>query len=168
MKFFGKVMAIERKFQESIQKTIQGLEIESGGFDSKINKNDMKNLEKIKYELKYPGSERLWYTADVIRIGLSISQIHKLTSIDKWYLSQIQDIITIEKIQSTSIYNIDNEFFKEIKKRFSNKKIAILMHESEDNIHSIRYNLNLHPVYKKIDTCSTEFHTETLYMYSTW
>ncbi|CAL4319110.1 carbamoyl-phosphate synthase large subunit [Buchnera aphidicola] len=170
MKSVGEVMAIGKTFQESIQKAMQGLEIESYGFESKIDTKNVKNIKKIQYELKNPGSERLWYIADALRMGFTIKKIHKLTNIDPWFISQIQDIIDTEKkIKNTKLYEIDYSFLKKIKKKgFSDTRIAILMQLTEQDIRTIRYNLNLHPVYKRIDTCSAEFHTETAYMYSTW
>ncbi|QCI27107.1 carbamoyl-phosphate synthase large subunit [Buchnera aphidicola] len=170
MKSVGEVMAIGTTFQESIQKAMHGLEINSSGFDSKININNTKSIKKIKYELKNPGSDRLWYIADAFRMGKSIEYIHKLTYIDPWFLKHIQDIINIEeKIKKKNIYNINYEFLKKIKKKgFSDLRISILMNISENDIRIIRYNFNLHPIYKRIDTCAAEFHTETAYMYSTW
>ncbi|CAL4042268.1 Carbamoyl-phosphate synthase large chain [Buchnera aphidicola (Takecallis arundicolens)] len=170
MKSIGEIMAVGTTFQESIQKAMQGLEIDSNGFDPKIDTKNTKHIKKIKYELKNPGAERLWYIADGFRIGMSINDIHKLTSIDPWFLTHIHNIIETEKnIQTKKIYDINYEFLKKIKKiGFSDSRIAVLMNVLEEDIRAIRYNLNLHPVYKRIDTCAAEFHTETAYMYSTW
>ncbi|WP_343182611.1 carbamoyl-phosphate synthase large subunit [Buchnera aphidicola] len=170
MKSVGEVMAIGRTFQESIQKAIQGLEIEFSGFDSQINNRDKKTEKKITYELKNPGSGRLWYIADAFRMGFTIKKIYKLTSIDTWFLTEIKDIIDHEEIIKTkNFYEINYNFLKKIKsKGFSDLRIAKLMHMNEKDIRTMRYNLNLHPVYKRIDTCAAEFHTETAYMYSTW
>lgn len=170
MKSVGEIMAIGTTFQASLQKAMQGLEIDANGFNSKIKIKNIQNIEKIKYELKNPGSERLWYIADAFRMDMSVKDIQELTSIDPWFLIQIQDIIQTEKtIKTKKIYDINYDFLKKIKKKgFSDSRIAVLMKTSEEDIRAIRYNLNLHPVYKRIDTCAAEFHTETAYMYSTW
>ncbi|MCW5197328.1 carbamoyl-phosphate synthase large subunit [Buchnera aphidicola] len=170
MKSVGEVMAIGRNFQESIQKAIQGLEIGYSGFNTQINIHNLKNKKKIQYELKNPGSKRLWYIADALRIGWSINDIYQLTHIDPWFLTQIKNIIHTENIIiNTPIQKINYQFLYKIKKKgFSDLRIAELMHTSEKKIRKIRHHYNLHPVYKRIDTCSSEFNTKTAYMYSTW
>lgn len=170
MKSVGEVMAVGTTFQESIQKAIHGLEIDASGFDYKVDIKNKNSIKKIRNELKNPGSERLWYIADALRMGMSINNIHELTSIDPWFLVHIEDIIKTEEIIKTKkIYDINYEFLKKVKKKgFSDLRIAILMNVLEKEIRAIRYNLNLHPAYKRIDTCAAEFHTETAYMYSTW
>ncbi|XBC37789.1 MAG: carbamoyl-phosphate synthase large subunit [Buchnera aphidicola (Meitanaphis microgallis)] len=171
MKSVGEVMAIGRTFQESIQKAIVGLEIGASGFDTKIKKNTPDNIKKIHYELREAGSDRLWYIGDAFRLGMSINDVFNLTLIDKWFLAQIKELIEMEKcIQNIQeIDNINYTMFKSIKKKgFSDLRIAILTKTSERKIRKIRHNLNLHPVYKRIDTCAAEFKSETAYMYSTW
>ncbi|XBC41901.1 MAG: carbamoyl-phosphate synthase large subunit [Buchnera aphidicola (Kaburagia rhusicola rhusicola)] len=170
MKSVGEVMAIGRTFQESIQKAIIGLEIGASGFDKKIKKNTTKNIKQIHHELREAGSDRLWYIGDAFRIGMSVNEIFNLTLIDKWFLTQIKDIIETEiKIEKMNIENIDHASLRKLKRKgFSDLRISILTKKSEKEIRHIRHKLNLHPIYKRIDTCAAEFESETAYMYSTW
>lgn len=170
MKSVGEVMAIGRTFQESIQKAIRGLEVGSSGFDIKISPHDPEHLIKIRHELKDAGSERIWYIGDAFRAGMSVKEVFELTSIDPWFLIQIEEIILLEKnIIKNGFMGLKYDFFYFIKRKgFSDQRIAILTQKKEDEIRKLRYKLNLHPVYKRIDTCSAEFSTETAYMYSTW
>jgi len=170
MKSVGEVMAIGRTFQESIQKALRGLEVGSSGFDSKISCNDLEHLVKIKHELKNAGSERIWYIGDAFRAGMSVNDVFHLTSIDPWFLIQIEEIILLEKeIIKNGFIGLKYDFFYFIKRKgFSDQRIAILTKKNENEIRKLRYQMNLHPVYKRIDTCSAEFSTETAYMYSTW
>ena len=46
--------------------------------------------------------------------------------------------------------------------------MATLLNVSEDEVRAHRHGLNLHPVYKRVDTCAAEFATDTAYMYSTY
>ncbi|MDE5285406.1 MAG: carbamoyl phosphate synthase large subunit, partial [Buchnera aphidicola] len=87
-----------------------------------------------------------------------------------WFFSQIQEIIFIEKkIQQKQFTELDYKFLYDIKKKgFSDSRIAELTNTKEKDIRQLRYKLNLHPVYKRIDTCAAEFSTDTAYMYSTW
>ncbi|QCI24243.1 carbamoyl-phosphate synthase large subunit [Buchnera aphidicola (Muscaphis stroyani)] len=171
MKSVGEVMAIGRTFQESIQKAIHGLEVGSNGFNSKIsNIKNPQNLMKIRHELKEAGSERLWYIGDAFRLGMSINDVFELTFIDPWFLVQIQEIIILEKkISKKGFFGLNKNFLYFIKRKgFSDSRIAFLTKNKESEIRQLRFKLNLHPVYKRIDTCSAEFSTETAYMYSTW
>ncbi|XBC38309.1 MAG: carbamoyl-phosphate synthase large subunit [Buchnera aphidicola (Floraphis choui)] len=170
MKSVGEVMAIGRTFQESIQKAIVGLEIGASGFDQKIKENTSETIKTIHYELREAGSDRLWYIGDAFRLGISINDVFNLTLIDKWFLTQIKELIEIEKyIQNIDIENISYSSFQLLKRKgFSDLRISILTNKSEKQIRNIRHNLNLYPVYKRIDTCAAEFKSETAYMYSTW
>lgn len=170
MKSVGEVMAIGRTFQESIQKAIRGLEIGVCGFNSKVSKLDPQCLIKVRHELKEAGADRIWYVGDAFRLGMSVEDIFELTSIDPWFLVQIQEIILLEeKIQKNGFIGLNYKFLYFIKRKgFSDLRIAMLTNKTEYDIRNLRYELNLHPVYKRIDTCSAEFSTETAYMYSTW
>jgi carbamoyl-phosphate synthase large subunit len=171
MKSVGEVMAIGRTFQESIQKAIRGLETGATGFDSKISSHSPDHLIKIRHELKDAGSERIWYIGDAFRANMSVKEVFDLTSIDPWFLIQIQEIILLEqKITKKGFLGLqEHDFFYFIKRKgFSDQRIAILTNTKESEIRTLRYQLKLHPVYKRIDTCSAEFSTETAYMYSTW
>ncbi|CAL4319730.1 carbamoyl-phosphate synthase large subunit [Buchnera aphidicola] len=171
MKSVGEVMAIGRTFQESIQKAIRGLEVGYTGFESLISFNDSNDfLKKIKYELKNAGAERLWYIGDAFRTGMSINDVFELTAIDPWFLTQIKEIIDLEKkIINNKFIGLTTNFLYFIKRKgFSDLRIAKLTHKTEKEIRQLRYKFKLHPVYKRIDTCSAEFSTETAYMYSTW
>ncbi|CAL4319177.1 carbamoyl-phosphate synthase large subunit [Buchnera aphidicola] len=170
MKSVGEVMAIGNNFQESIQKALISLETNYSGFNNILNKN-IKNFEnKIKKELQNPGPNRLLYIGEAFRKKISIKKINKLTKIDMWFLTQIKEIIDIEKKIQTNpkkIYNI--KFLKKIKKKgFSDKRISQLTQKKECEIKNIRYKNSLHPVYKRIDSCAGEFQTSISYMYSTW
>ena len=45
--------------------------------------------EEIVHEISEAGPERLFYVADAFRIGLSVDEVHEMTSIDKWFLVQV-------------------------------------------------------------------------------
>ncbi|VFP85714.1 Carbamoyl-phosphate synthase large chain [Buchnera aphidicola (Cinara pseudotaxifoliae)] len=174
MKSIGEVMAIGRTFQESLQKAIRSLEIGSTGFDINIQINKINNStfleKKIYYELKEAGPERLWYIGEAFRLNWSIEKIYQLTHIDPWFLNNIQDLILIEKkIVQKKLSDLNYKNLKYLKtKGFSDLRISQLINVQENDVRKKRYKLQLHPVYKRIDTCSAEFSTKTAYMYSTW
>ncbi|VFP78075.1 Carbamoyl-phosphate synthase large chain [Buchnera aphidicola (Cinara cuneomaculata)] len=174
MKSIGEVMGIGRTFQESLQKAIRSLEIGFTGFDMNINIQKYNTIQikdkKIQYELKEAGPKRLWYIGEAFRAKWSVNKIYKLTFIDKWFLRQIQDLILIEeKIKYKKLSDLNYSELKYLKtKGFSDLRISQLINVQEHDIRKKRYKLKLHPTYKRIDTCSAEFFTNTAYMYSTW
>ena len=100
---------------------------------------------------------------EAIKQEYSIEEIHKNTGIDPWFLTEIQEIVNIEKNYSS----IDNlEFLK--KNGFSDLQIARLNNLSEDKVQQMRIDQGITPVYKLVDTCAGEFEAETPYSYSTY
>ncbi|MFT8229897.1 MAG: carbamoyl-phosphate synthase large subunit [Enterobacterales bacterium] len=170
MKSVGEVMAIGRTQQESLQKAICSLEIDSYGFESKVNIYDKKGILTIRKELKHAGSNRIWYIADAFRYGMSLNTIFKLTNIDPWFLSQIEELINIEnKVIKIGVnYLTYDNLFNLKQKGFSDIRISQLVNKSASEISKLRIKYSIHPVYKRVDTCAAEFDTETAYMYSTY
>ena len=170
MKSVGEVMAIGRTFQESLQKALRGLEVGVNGLDPIL---DLKNPEAaniLRRELTVPGADRIWYVADAMRFGMSRDEIYELTKIDHWFLVQMEDLVReAERLKTVGLAEIDAaQMFKLKRKGFSDARLAALLGVSEKNIRSRRHQLNIFPVYKRVDTCAGEFATDTAYMYSTY
>ncbi|MCO6556107.1 MAG: carbamoyl-phosphate synthase large subunit [Gilliamella sp.] len=171
MKSVGEVMAIGRTFQESIQKALRGLEVGASGFDPKIdNYADEKNITKIRYELQEAGADRIWYIADAFRAGFSLEDIFLLTNIDRWFLVQIEELVNLEnKLKEQSLAQLDQETLWQLKRKgFSDLRIAKLLNTTEQAVRDLRHQYQIHPVYKRVDTCAAEFATDTAYLYSTY
>ena len=165
MKSVGEVMAIGRSFQESFQKALRGLEL---GYDG-LNEISLDKTLIIK-ELKEPGADRIRYLADGMRLGLSIEEIFNFTKIDPWFLYQIEDLIkNEEKLKTFKLDAIDKTYLFELKQKgFSDHRIGYLLGTEEKSIRELRAKNHIRPVYKRVDTCAAEFHTDTAYLYSTY
>ncbi|MEG3592389.1 MAG: carbamoyl-phosphate synthase large subunit [Pseudomonadota bacterium] len=170
MKSVGEAMAIGRTFQESMQKALRSLEISSYGFETFLDQKNKNNQDILNKELKDAGPRRLWYIADAFRFGMNINEVNQLTGVDKWFLSEIEDIVNTEKdIQAQELSSISKELlFSYKQKGFSDKRLSMLMDTSEQAVRHHRHSLNIHPVYKHVDTCAAEFSTSTAYLYSTY
>ena len=58
---------------------------------------------------------------------------------------------------------------RELKRRgFSDRRLAFLLDTTEAEVRKLRHQMNVRPVYKRVDTCAAEFATTTAYMYSTY
>jgi carbamoyl-phosphate synthase large subunit len=165
MKSVGEVMAIGRTFQESLQKALRGLETGVDGFNLKTVDPDT-----IADELAYPRAERLWYVADALAIGMPIEEVFEHTKIDRWFLSQIKEIVDAElAVEKRKLPELSADELRDLKRMgFSDRRLAHLLQTTETDVRERRHALGIRPVYKRVDTCAAEFSTRTAYMYSTY
>ena len=168
MKSVGEVMAIGRSFQEAIQKAAQSLEIKRSGIGA--DGKEIKDQEVILEKLKKPSWDRIWAVSDAIKIGISLRKIHEITRIDMWYLKQFEEMVETEKLVSGyTIGTIPRNVLMEAKmKGFADRQIAHLLGCKESQVHDRRMALNIHRVWKLVDTCAAEFAAQTPYYYSTF
>ncbi|HZV61771.1 MAG TPA: carbamoyl-phosphate synthase large subunit [Methylophilaceae bacterium] len=165
MKSVGEVMAMGRTFQESFQKALRGLETGVDGLDEISTDRD-----RIQKEMGEPGPERIWYVADAFRLGMSVDEVHDHSKIDPWFLVQIADLVHREQaLKGKSLADLDKDALFQLKRRgFSDRRLAKLLGTDQHAVRAYRWALNIHPVYKRVDTCAAEFATNTAYMYSTY
>ena len=170
MKSVGEVMAIGRTFQESLHKALRGLEVGMCGFDPVLNLKLSDAKAILTRELTEPGSERIWYIADAFRAGWPIDTLHDLTGVDRWFLVQIEDLINDEAmLAEKSLDEIDYDLMRKLKRKgFSDKRMSQVLEIPELAVQSLRHDLGVRPVYKRVDTCAAEFVSSTAYMYSTY
>jgi len=170
MKSVGEVMAIGRTFQESLQKALRGLEVDASGFDPKITAETENPEAVLNSELAVAGPDRIWYLADAFRHGMSLEDIFARTKVDPWFLVQIEDLVKDELILAQkSLSDLDEKSLYRLKRKgFSDRRIGDVLGCGETAVRELRYELGLHPVYKRVDTCAAEFATDTAYMYSTY
>ncbi|HDR1105301.1 TPA: carbamoyl-phosphate synthase large subunit [Pasteurella multocida] len=165
MKSVGEVMAMGRTFQESLQKALRGLETGICGFNLMSEEP-----EKIRQELGNPGPIRILYVADAFGAGFTLDEAHHYSKIDPWFLIQIQDLVLEElALEKRTLDDLDYAELRRLKRKgFSDKRIAQLTKSAESAVRNKRVSLNLHPVYKRVDTCAGEFTSDTAYLYSTY
>ena len=170
MKSVGEVMAIGRTFQESLQKALRGLEVDVSGFDPKITEETENPEAVLNSELAVAGPDRIWYLGDAFRHGMSVEDVFARTKVDPWFLVQIEDLIKDElALAQHSLSDLDEKSLYRLKRKgFSDRRIGDVLGCGETAVRELRYELGLHPVYKRVDTCAAEFATDTAYMYSTY
>ena len=170
MKSVGEVMAMGSTFQESLQKALRGLETDKSGLDPIIDINAEDTKSKIRSELLSAGAERIFYLADAFRMGMSLQDAFELSKIDPWFLKQIEDIVLTEKsIEGTDLRDIKTEKIFELKQKgFSDKRLSEILNCTEEAFRNKRLELDIKPVFKRVDSCAAEFDTQTAYLYSTY
>jgi carbamoyl-phosphate synthase large subunit len=157
MQSVGESMAIGRTFNEALQKGLRSLEIGVAGLETRGYDRD-----KASTILRTPQPERIFAVGDALRAGMTVDEIHAISSIDRWFLREIRKIIEMEKVvETTNLLALKRE-------GFSDKQLATLTNRSETEVREERHKLGVRPVYKRVDTCAAEFEATTPYMYSTY
>jgi carbamoyl-phosphate synthase large subunit len=171
MKSVGEVMAIGRTFAESLQKALRGLETGLTGLDEieipGLGEGDDRNA--IKAALGTPTPNRLRMVAQALRLGMSEPEIHESCKIDPWFIAQFRAIVDMEaRIREHGLPE-DADNLRMLKAMgFSDARLASLTGRDERDVAKLRDRLDVHPVFKRIDTCAAEFASPTAYMYSTY
>ncbi|KUP08600.1 carbamoyl phosphate synthase large subunit [Bacillus coahuilensis m2-6] len=165
MKATGEVMAIGRTFEESLLKAVRSLE--SNVFHLELEDGHTFSDELIEKRIRKAGDERLFYIAEAIRRGVTIETIHEWSQIDLFFLYKIEKILQFEKVL------MDHPFEKEwaLKAKrlgFSDYKVSELWKSKESTFYQWRKDAGISAVYKMVDTCAAEFHSETPYFYGTY
>jgi len=168
MKSVGEVMGIGRNFQEALQKAAQSLEINRNGLGA--DGKELTNQQEILDSLEHPSWNRLFHVYDAFKLGISLSTIHKLSKIDKWFLIQIEELILLEKeIEEYSLETLPADLFRTAKEKgYSDRQLGHLVKELESNVYNKRKELGINRVFKMVDTCAAEFSANTPYYYSTF
>ena len=169
MKSVGEVMGIGRSFIEALQKACQSLETNRLGLGA--DGRQSRNLEEIMHSLEHPSWDRLFHVKDAFSLGVPLESIRKITHIDKWFLVQIQELVTLEQeLKNVTLETISKDFFITLKQRgYSDAQLAWLLgNVTEDEVYNRRRDLGIKRVYKMVDTCAAEFPAQTPYYYSTF
>jgi carbamoyl-phosphate synthase large subunit len=90
MKSVGEAMAIGRTFKEALMKGIRSLETGKKVGTEKIEPRILTQ------RLVTPHPERLMYIRYALHQGMTVKELHKMTSIDPWFLYQLKEITAME------------------------------------------------------------------------
>ncbi|UCE06480.1 MAG: carbamoyl-phosphate synthase large subunit [bacterium] len=182
MKSVGEIMAIGRTFKEALGKGLRSLEVDRYGLEdiAFVFENGDRNdfftigeiIDNLRQKLKKPTGGRIFWLGSALRAGLSEKEIHELTGIEPWFISQIKEIILFERQLTGFRNNVDklpSEVIHQAKSMgISDRRLAVLLNSSEQNICQMRTERNIKAVYKTVDTCAAEFESSTPYYYSTY
>ena len=168
MKSVGEVMAIGRSFQEALHKATQSLEIKRNGLGA--DGKSYKNYDQIIDKLTHASWDRVFVIYDAIQLGIPLSRIHEITKIDMWFLKQYEELYHLQKeISNFTIDTIEHDLLLEAKQKgYGDRQIAHMLNCLESQVYNKRDELNIHRIFKLVDTCAAEFKAQTPYYYSTF
>ena len=167
MKSVGEAMAIGRSFAEALQKALRSLERKEAPFSwpAQGSPSEIATLLKA---IEIPTEYRLQQVQRVLWWGASISEVFAACKIDPWFLNQI-----VQLNEAAKVIAVPGELTQEMllnakQLGFSDKQIADLRGLSEFDVRAARSTLDVHAVYKTVDTCAAEFEAFTPYHYSSY
>jgi len=151
MQSVGEVMSIASTFTESLTKAIRSLEIGKTGIRNIDNRFINLTKSHLQEEIKTPRPRRIFAILEAIRRNWPIEDIAVLSSIDIWFLREIEKSFNVTP-DSTPV------------------SILKMLGWTDEDLDSkeIKNNLEENRAYKLVDTCSAEFLSKTPYLYSTF
>ena len=170
MKSVGEAMAIGRCFEESFQKAMRSLETGLSGWGGDRAEPALSDGE-LDRRLRTPSPERILSVRTAMLRGRSDADIHRISSIDPWFLAKLRRIIDTETtlLKGRGLDDLDGNALFELKQLgFSDRQIAWHTGADELTVRQRRHQLNVRAIYKTVDTCAAEFASATPYHYSTY
>ena len=151
MQSVGEVMSIASTFTESLTKAIRSLEIGKTGIRNIDNRFINLTKSHLQEEIKTPRPRRIFAILEAIRRNWPIEDIAVLSSIDIWFLREIEKSFNVTP-DSTPV------------------SILKMLGWTDEDLDSkeIKNSLEKNRAYKLVDTCSAEFLSKTPYLYSTY
>ena len=173
MKSVGEAMAIGRTFKEAFLKAFRSLELGKSGqllgqlTGGSAEQEDQASLQQA---LGIPTDRRMWAVFRALERGWAVEEIHRLTHIDRWFLTQFQQIVELGKsAAAVGARDLSDDLLRELKRAgFADSDLARLLGLDEASLRVRRQDAALVPAYKRIDTCAAEFESFTPYLYGTF
>jgi carbamoyl-phosphate synthase large subunit len=160
-------MAIGRSFPEALMKVLRSLERKEAIFKFPADLSGI-DIDALLVAIATPTEYRLQEVQTLLWAGIDSEKVYQICKIDRWYLKQIQEINeAARKVSEPG--ELSQELLRYAKSfGFSDAQIGQLRNISEDDVRKARHHLDLHPIYKTVDTCAAEFQAHTPYHYSSY
>ena len=164
MKSVGEVMSIGRTFKQALAKGIRSLETgkppTARHFETHL----------IRQRLITPNPERLDYVLFAMEQGWSVDQVHEITQIDPWFLTQLREAVDFElELAAKTLDSISTSELRKAKRDgLSDTRLARMWKTDAATVRRHRKERGIRAVFNRVDTCAAEFESFTPYLYSTY
>jgi carbamoyl-phosphate synthase large subunit len=164
MKSVGEVMAIGRTFKQALWKGLRSLETGKAFGSEKLDKS------LIPQKLITATPDRLNYIRFAFENGLSVEEVREMTSIDPWFLQQVEEVIRLEAdLCRESLETVPKEALSRAKRfGISDAQLAKTWGVGELAVREKRKAMGVRAVFNRVDTCAAEFESFTPYLYSSY
>jgi len=175
MKSVGESMAIGRTFKEAFQKGLRALEAGRSGWVVGATLDDDRltddTQEALRAALRRPTPERVFQLKRAIQAGMPLRDLHDITGIDLWFLSEMDQLVQAERwyggLSATDASA--GPALRTMKRMgFSDMQLGALRDEREGQVRAWRWAAGVRPAYKMVDTCAGEFPSSTPYLYGSY
>ncbi|MBM7367830.1 carbamoyl-phosphate synthase large subunit [Gordonia hydrophobica] len=170
MKSVGEAMSLGRSYAEAFGKVMRSLETKAAGFWTEADRPDPAtvDVDALLQEISVAKDGRMYQIMLLLEAGATIEQIYEATAIDPWFLAELDGIRAVgHQVRDADV--LDEELLRDAKSTgLSDRQIAALRGTDEEAIRTRRIELNVHPVFKTVDTCAAEFEAKTPYHYSSY
>jgi carbamoyl-phosphate synthase large subunit len=179
MKSVGEAMAIGRTFKEAFMKAFRSLELGASG--SLVDQPETRPADEsgadeseadgaLQRELSVPTDRRMWAVFRALERGWSVDEIHELTKIDPWFLTQFAQIVELCRSAGlVGLRGMSRDLLRTLKRAgLSDRDLGAILGSDEESVRSLRKEHGLVTAYKRIDTCAAEFESFTPYLYGTY
>ncbi len=151
MKATGEVMGIGSTLEESLLKGVRSLEI--GACHIHLPKFDGYTREELLQYIAQFRDDNLFAIAQLLRLGTSVEELHRVTSITSYFLETLERIVAMER---QLLASRDKSVLQQAKAMgFSDRYIAKLWGQKETEVWQLRRELGLIPAFRMVDTCHT-------------
>jgi carbamoyl-phosphate synthase large subunit len=158
MKSTGESMGIGRTFQAALMKAIRGLDLNRETLaDNPVAGWSNDDIENV---LAVPTHERLFAVAEALRRGMTVEKIAEISTIDKYWLWEIDELIKLEQRLATPEHtaaDVDHA----ISVGYSRRALATIT-KDESVLESRK------PSFRMVDTAAAEFPAQSPYYYLAW
>lgn len=165
MKATGEVMGLGRNLETALLKAVRSLEIKACGI--LVPEYEELSDEELTERCSKPNDNLLYYLAEALRRGWTVSQITSLNQWNPYFLTKIQKVVKFAGIINNNPWDV--KILTEAKRLgYSDQEISNWWNCQEENIYKFRAEKNILPVFKMVDTCAGEFEAATPYFYSSY
>ncbi len=166
MRAVGEVMSIGKSYKEAFQKAIRSLEQSRYGLGFAKDFNS-RTKEELLNMIVVPTSERQFIIYEALRKGATIEEIHAKTSIKRWFLEQMLELVALEEMMlSYKGRELPDAIFLQAKKDgFADRYIAQILDIPETDIRNRRLALGLPEAWAPVPVSGVE---DAAYYYSTY
>lgn len=167
MRAVGEVMSIGKTYKEAFQKAIRSLEKGRYGLGHVKNFNDLSEEELLQL-LITPSSERHFQMYEAIRKGATVDELHEITKINKYFITQMQELVDEEEDLVNAFKGCvpsDASLIRAKQDGFSDKYLSEILDVPEEDIRNRRYAIDCVEDYDNIHVAGTK---DSAYYYSTY